>query len=474
MLLKQKLSNALLLLAAMCLSLTAMTAKAGETAKTDFSTSLELIGQPDAVAAGHTGAGTSVVMIENSGLNYQYAENGKLLFGDCHRPADAIDHQGWKPEGKDCRVAWVMCVLWWGGGESEDYSYRNCQFNKEGPTGGHATTGAKIIAQTAPDTKIIAISICDTSYFCGPLNAKGALRWIYNKRLKDARKKANLSVCLKEIGACKRENQKWTQYWTDNFNNQSPAERFNIVAANLSYLALVDFDEDDEDKVVPAHFSSTCRARNPDPQNPDPEQYIDDWLKLRNRKTEVPEWYDFNEEFGNLRANRVLPVVAAGNGLKPSVVTANSVALPACAEGAVTVSGIKENHLDGFFADDSVATSVSPTLTTLASPAGNFTRLYFLRRPMAASSWAAPFVSGSIAVLKAADVAPDDLPEQTVARLVRSGVPVTQSRDCKPDAAKPKYVSLQCPPADVYGTPYHYELPRLHLKNAVADALAEN
>ena len=469
MLIRLKPSKTLLLLASLCLILTAHTATAGKTARTDFSTSLELIGQPEVIAAGHTGAGTSVVVIDDRGINYEYEENGKRLFGDCQKPADAIDHQGWKPEGKDCRIAWVMCVIWWDG--SPQYKYRGCQFNKEGPTGGHATTSAKIITQTAPGTKIIAISICDASYFCGPLNAKGALRWIYNKKLKQADKKIESFFCDTHSEECGQKKLKWSQYWATNFNNQSPAERFNIVAANLSYVGLVAPDGGD---FVPAHFSSACRAHNPDPQNPDPDQYIDDWLKAHNRTTESPEWYDFNEEFRSLRANRVLPVVAAGNGLKPSIVTANSVALPACSEGAVTVSGIKENHLNRFFADGSTTTSVSPTLTTLVSPVGNFTHMYLFNRPMGASSWAAPFVSGSIAVLRATDVAPNDLPEQTVERLTRSGLPITQSRDCKPDAANRKYVSLRCPPTDLYGSPYHYELPRLHLKNAVDDALAKN
>lgn len=135
--------------------------------------------------------------------------------------------------------------------------------------------------------------------------------------------------------------------------------------------------------------------------------------------------------FANARAAGVLPVVAAGNGG-----ASRGVASPACAPGAVRVGAVYDAALGarsyGMCADastqaDQVACfSNGSNLLTLLAPGAVITAAGM---PMSGTSQAAPHVAGAIAVLRAANAAPNDSLDTTMMRLRATGKRVTDARN---------------------------------------------
>lgn len=103
--------------------------------------SLPFIGQPATVAAGYTGAGTTVAVID-TGINYINVTYPDL--GSCSSPGSA-----------GCRVAAVIDCSAASGG-----NYRNCSTSSSNTdTNGHGTNVAGIVAGVAPATNIAAINV---------------------------------------------------------------------------------------------------------------------------------------------------------------------------------------------------------------------------------------------------------------------------------------------------------------------------
>ncbi|MEJ2140554.1 MAG: hypothetical protein P8Y61_14140, partial [Gammaproteobacteria bacterium] len=224
------------------------------------------IRQPEVIAAGHTGAGTAVAIIERNAAAwfYEHDDGRPRPFGACRKPENAPpDHWGWAPEtdpnfpDEPCKIAWVMCI---DSAATDIYAdpsnaLEPCEaridsYNraKDQPyrvySGGHATNSALGMVSTAPDTKIIAISIPNYSEAV----ARAAFRWLYKtgfdyKRLAD--ESAASQILLGE------DAPEWVDYWRLTFGAESPAEKHNIVAANMSYI------------VSDMLFNEVCELINP-------------------------------------------------------------------------------------------------------------------------------------------------------------------------------------------------------------------
>ena len=103
--------------------------------------SLPLIGQPAVAAAGYTGAGTAVAVLD-TGVNYTIAS----AFGDCtggNAPADCLSLPQVSP---GCRVACIHDFA------ADDKALDN---------NGHGTNVSGIVAGVAPDTKILGLDVFD-------------------------------------------------------------------------------------------------------------------------------------------------------------------------------------------------------------------------------------------------------------------------------------------------------------------------
>ncbi len=117
--------------------------------------SLPLIGQPAVAAAGYTGAGTAVAVLD-TGIDYTRA-----AFGDCNifQPADCLSLP---PAPSGCRVACVHDFA------ADDGSLDN---------NGHGTNVSGIVAGVAPDTKILGLDVFDGSGASFSVIAK-AINWV--------------------------------------------------------------------------------------------------------------------------------------------------------------------------------------------------------------------------------------------------------------------------------------------------------
>ncbi len=234
------------------------------------------LGQPVLEAAGFTGKGTAVAHVENKTLSwfFRFEDGRPPPFGACVQPKDTPpDHWGWAPESdpaypdQPCRVAWVMCIEADAvngkpvreGSEASAKGLRSCLRGTDGMynnkkiwsenIGGHATSGAIGITTMAPDTKIVAIALNGVE----TLDTRAAFRWLYTRGDDYVLKRKNLTndqVYLK--ARTKDERYAWRKYWRQTFGDQSPAEKFNIVSAALTWRHNV------------GGFSEACAAVNPE------------------------------------------------------------------------------------------------------------------------------------------------------------------------------------------------------------------
>jgi subtilisin family serine protease len=147
--------------------------------------------------------------------------------------------------------------------------------------------------------------------------------------------------------------------------------------------------------------------------------------------------------FASARAAGILPVVAAGN-----LGWTDGVSEPACAPGAVSVGAVYSTNFgsrtwpatsymkgctDSTTAADKVACfSDNASIMTMFAPGAVITAAGL---SYGGTSQAAPHVAAAIAVLRAANAAPNDTVAQTVARLTSTG---TSVKDTRNNLSKPR------------------------------------
>jgi len=230
------------------------------------------LGQPVLAEAGHTGQGTAVAHIEDKSVAWFFRhEDGRPPpFGYCVQPEDApADHWGWAPESdpaypdQPCRIAWVMCIEAFTEGGIPVYEHstgssraiKPCLRPTNGMTlkskriwseniGGHATTAAMGITSMAPDTKIIALALNGVD----ALDAQAAFRWLYT-RGNDYKHRWPLDS--NDMYLTGDDSLEWKRYWRKTFGDQTPAQKFNIVSAALTW------------RINVGGFSEVCEAVNP-------------------------------------------------------------------------------------------------------------------------------------------------------------------------------------------------------------------
>lgn len=157
------------------------------------------------------------------------------------------------------------------------------------------------------------------------------------------------------------------------------------------------------------------------------------WGKATSTCTD-PNGALFGSVFANARNAGIVPVVAAGNAGYT-----DGLAYPACAAGAVSVGSVYDANVGGWqypeannctdwtsAADQVVCSSNSSNQLTLLAPGARITAANITD---GGTSMAAPHVAGAAAVLRGANAAPADSVDQTVARMVNNGRPVTDARN---------------------------------------------
>ncbi|SPL72153.1 S8 family serine peptidase [Acinetobacter stercoris] len=146
--------------------------------------SLPLIHQPQTVQNGFTGAGTSVVVVD-TGVNYRHAD-----FGNCtgtNTPLGATVREGDRLPDDTCRVSRAFDLAPDDGALDDD---------------GHGTNVAAIVAQVAPQTKIIGIDVFRTvTSWTGEIqrgaadtDSIAAINWAVNNAQTHNIKAINLSL----------------------------------------------------------------------------------------------------------------------------------------------------------------------------------------------------------------------------------------------------------------------------------------
>jgi len=432
----------------------------------DLTESFAMIGREPVVAAGHTGAGTAVAIIEGGQIDLDGTDaNGDRYFGDCSDPqwiADLkqqhgaswwryADHLGYAPEqgpGAACRVAWIQCINHTGAG------YKQCDLPQFRST--HYTDTASVAARTAPGAKLV---ILRGGYWDPqkPRDVRAGLSFLLQSDY------SNFDEFDSTVTPAQRD--KWRLHWQQEFGAQSPVERFNIVAVNMSFTYLDDPTASSGVKL----FSQTCSV------NPgtvfDPDRYIDDFLIARDcpschgdtcidESIAMGQELDLTQLFSDLRSAGVVPVVANTN--RKDVLNAMSV--PACFDGAMRISAVWDGHESLPPERTNIHGGTHPEFSTLLSPSphkGEWAPGY--PSDGAPSSPAAPMVAASIAILRSSGVAPDATPDELETYLQGSAVWIEQEKNCQgpPD-------TIYCPESPPFGYPVpDYFLPQFNLEMAV-------
>ena len=355
----------------------------------DYSAALQSMNHA-AVAAEYSGEGTAVVQFERANLywNAVEASNSTTLFGDCNAPrgrSKQLDSLGWVPTGADCQVAWVMCVR----ADSRTGDRRSCAVRNAV----HATNVAKAIVAVASNTRVVSIKLARmdgrayrdaVSFLTTPTtDANYPNRW-YRERGLSAR---------------------YYGYYQRIFAGKTPAEYWNLVAANVSDAppVLVFGQANHPAGNRAALFSESCSVSNPDPAaGARPEKYVDDWLAVNNPNSKVLSVADWGPASQRLRKAGVMPLAAALNVLFARQVgdeqpekykSVNGVGFPACLPETFAVSGIVPDYPERNNKWQYIGTNVHPVLTDFVAPGE-------------ATSHSTPLVAGMVALLKSANLAP--------------------------------------------------------------------
>lgn len=135
----------------------------------------------------------------------------------------------------------------------------------------------------------------------------------------------------------------------------------------------------------------------------------------------------FASPIASARSAGILSAVASGNERRK-----NAVASPACVPAAVSVGAVYDTELGSInwgICRDTVTAPDIPTcfsnsanFLTLLAPGSEITSVGWI---MSGTSQAAPHVAGAVAVLRGIDAFPSETVDQTLGRLVSTGVPVT-------------------------------------------------
>jgi len=295
--------------------------------------SLPLIGQPAAAAAGHRGAGTTVIVLD-TGVDFTRA-----AFGSCTAPG--------VPAG--CRVA-----------VAQDFAAPD---GVNDDTSLHGTAVSGIVAGTAPETRLAVFDVFEGE------NARATA-------ILDGLNWAILN-----------------------------AAAFNVAAVNMSLGG-------DQGTTTPCIDSS------------------------------------YGPAFSLVRAAGILPVVAAGNNA-----FTDRLGSPACTPLAVSVGAVYDADRGPLNTtvcsdpaprtDQIVCFSDSANFVTILAPGASITAAGLTG---AGTSLAAPFVSGAAAALKGSY--PGETPAQIEARMVTTGVPITDPRNgiTKPRLALDRAAAAATPP----------------------------
>ena len=137
--------------------------------------------------------------------------------------------------------------------------------------------------------------------------------------------------------------------------------------------------------------------------------------------------------FASAKAAGITPVVANGNNGY-----SDGLSSPACAPNAIRVGAVYDTAIgsqtyskipctDANTQANKIACwSNNSNLTTLLAPGMNISAADVT---MSGTSQAAPHVTASIAILKSYNVAPNDTPDETLARLTTTGMQITDQRN---------------------------------------------
>ena len=444
--------------------------------------SFAIIGQPQTIAAGHTGQDSAVVVVEFTSVDYLTAvdNNGERMFGDCVDPAWVTTakqtygndwwlekgHLGYAPSqgsGETCRVAWVQCI-----GFGYD-GYSKCGWPPE-PSPSHQQEVAAIVAKTAPDAKIIFLHqgpnfFSETVPSSTPQALRGTIEWMLKSGYQ------NFSDFDPSLTPA--EQAEWLAILQTEFNNESPIEKWNIKAVNMSWDGLKSGPLGGYNNNV-KYFSDYCSVNPGEPFNPD--KYLDDmrvfgWCGTSpTAECEATERakgadYDLTDAFAELRAAGVLPIAAGAN----QNAYMNGHSWPGCTKGALTVSSVWDGHSSNPASATNIYGATHPTMNNLLAPSPHI-GMWHSAYPQttAAVSFALPIVAASAAILGGSSLLPDATAAQLEYYLRETADPVIQDRSCTKPAGTPN-----CPDSPPYGYPVPgYEVPRLNLF-AAANAASE-
>lgn len=290
--------------------------------------SFPLINQPAAEAAGFTGAGTAVAVIDGR-VDYT-----NPYFNCSSTPPDCATGSSSPPE---CKIA---CV----------HNYVSASFDD------HGTNVSAIVSGVAPDTRIIGLTV---------FNDSG---------------NASVSVILAAIN------------WA--IANKAS---YNITAINMSL-------GDSSINSAPCYGDS------------------------------------FAIPVSQARAAGILSAIAAGNETYT-----NALSSPACVPAAVSVGAAYDANMGSIGFGDCSDTTTAPDKVTCFSNNASFLTLlapgcYITAAgiSMCGTSQATPHVAGAIAVLRSANTFSEESVDDTVNRLISTGVPVTDTRDRFSPITKPR------------------------------------